>query len=277
MSVWQEVGDGCFRRRYERYDVNVAVVRGADGLLLFDTRGSPVQGDELRRELTELDRRPIRHVVNSHWHFDHVLGNQCFVGRPDPVRWGHPGLNQMFERHGDALARACAYDPALSTELVDLELTLPNRSGPDHATIDLGDRSVDLVHHGRGHTGHDIVAHVRAARVVLAGDLLEESAPPAYGDDCFPMAWPETLDALLGATGSDTTIVPGHGDVMTTLQARDQADAIRTVATILRRLHAAGEPVEHALDTATELWPFPPRLLGDAVRRGYDELDGTAE
>ena len=111
--MWQEVGDGCYRRRYERYDVNVGVVRGSEGLLLFDTRGSPVQGEELRSELAGLDPRPVRHIVNSHWHFDHVLGNQCFAGS---WRWGHPGLNDMFTRHREeALARACVYDSALSS------------------------------------------------------------------------------------------------------------------------------------------------------------------
>jgi glyoxylase-like metal-dependent hydrolase (beta-lactamase superfamily II) len=275
VSVWQEVGDGCYRRRYERYDVNVAVVRGSEGLLLFDTRGSPVQGEELRHELTELDARSVRHVVNSHWHFDHVLGNQCFTGS---WRWGHPGLNDMFERHREvALARVRAYDPELDRELAELELTLPNRAVQHHAVVDLGDRVVELVHHGRGHTGHDVVAHARAARVVFAGDLLEESAPPSYGDDCFPIAWPTTVVALLDAANIDTTIVPGHGDVMSVPQARAQADAIQTVADVIGALHAAGEPAARALDVAADQWPFPADLLVDAVHRGYGELDGTAQ
>ncbi len=271
--MWQEVGDGCYRRRYERYDLNVGVVRGSEGLLLFDTRGSPVQGEELRHELIELDPRAVRHVVNSHWHFDHVLGNQCFTGS---WRWGHPGLNDMFERHADALTRARAYDAKLDPELVDLELTLPNHSVPDRAVVDLGDRAVELLHHGRGHTGHDLVAHAREARVVFAGDLLEESAPPSYGDDCFPIAWPNTVAALLDATNTETTIVPGHGDVMTTPEARAQVEAIKGVADVIRALHAAAEPAAHALDAA-DRWPFPADLLHNAIHRGYEELDGTAQ
>ncbi len=278
VSVWQEVGDGCYRRRYERYDVNVAVVRGSDGLLLFDTRGSPVQGDELRRELAELDRRPVRHIVNSHWHFDHVLGNQCFTGHVEPARWGHPGLNEMFDRHREmALEWACRYDVDLAGELGDLVLTLPNRAVASHEVVDLGDRVVELVHYGRGHTGHDVVAHVRSARVLLAGDLLEESAPPAYAADCFPIAWANTVTAMLDAADEATTIVPGHGDTMTTALARTQADAIAIVARTIRALHTAGEPPEQALDAATEQWPFPTHVLHDALHRGYAELDGTAE
>jgi glyoxylase-like metal-dependent hydrolase (beta-lactamase superfamily II) len=275
VSVWQELGDGCYRRRYERYDVNVGVVRGAAGLLVFDTRGSPVQGRELVAELATLDRAPVRHLVNSHWHFDHVLGNQCFTGAP--ARWGHPGLTEMFTRHqDDALELPQRYDPALASELVDLELVLPDHEVRDAVTVDLGDRAVELRHFGRGHTSHDIVAVVPGAELMFAGDLLEESAPPSYGDDCFPIAWARTAGALLAAVPRDGTIVPGHGDVMSLTDAREQANAIALVADLIRLAHAAHEPVERAVGATAGAWPFPPELLDDGVRRGYAELDGTA-
>jgi glyoxylase-like metal-dependent hydrolase (beta-lactamase superfamily II) len=279
VSVWHELGEGCFRRRYERYDVNVGVVRGSEGLVLFDTRGSPVQGAELRAELAELGRHRVRHVVNSHWHFDHVLGNQCFAyGATPPAVWGHPGLNDMFERYGTTLLpRACAYDPELESELDDLRPVLPDHHVIARATIDLGDRTVELAYHGRGHTGHDIVAIVPDVRVVFAGDLLEESAPPAYGDDCFPISWPQTVASVLADAPVDSTIVPGHGDVMRLDEARAQADALAAVADSLRALQRAGIAPARALDAATGEWPFPVDLLDDAVVRGYAELQGNVD
>ena len=124
------------------------------------------------------------------------------------------------------------------------------------------------------HGGHP---RRRRARVVFAGDLLEESAPPSYGDDCFPIAWPNAVVALMDAADTDTTIVPGHGDVMTIPQARAQSDAIKAVADVIRALHAAGEPAAHALEAAADQWPFPADLLVNAIYRGYGELDGTAQ
>ena len=82
----------------------------------------------------------------------------------------------------------------------------------ERVTLDLGDRAVELVDLGRGHTGNDLVVVVPAAGVVFAGDLLEESAPPAFGDDCFPLEWPATAGAVVAEGGA--VYVPGHGDVM---------------------------------------------------------------
>lgn len=77
--MWNEVGDNCFVRRYERFDVNVGVVRGSDGLLVIDTRGDHREAEELLGDLRSLGSGPVRWVANTHWHFDHVFGNGRFV------------------------------------------------------------------------------------------------------------------------------------------------------------------------------------------------------
>jgi hypothetical protein len=64
---------------------------------------------------------------------------------------------------------------------------------------------------------------------------------------------------------------------MTNAQAHEQAGAIGKVAGLIRALHASGEPVGRALAAVRSEWPFPVELLDDAVHRGYEELDGTAE
>ena len=80
------------------------------------------------------------------------------------------------------------------------------------ATLDLGDRRVDLRFLGRGHTDHDVVALVPDASVLFAGDLVEEGAPPSFGD-AFPLDWPATLGQLLDLAG-EGPVVPGHGEVV---------------------------------------------------------------
>ena len=110
------------------------------------------------------------------------------------------------------------------------------------------------------------------ADVVLAGDLVEEStdrdAVPGFGDDCYPMEWPLTLDVVLGLTTSSSVIVPGHGTPVDREFMEDQRNAIGVVAETIRDLATRGVPVGQALDVGS--WPYPKEHLAAAVRRGYE-------
>ncbi len=110
------------------------------------------------------------------------------------------------------------------------------------ATIDLGDRAVELVHPGRGHTGGDLVVRIDDADVVLAGDLVEESAAPAYGDDCFPLDWPRSLDLALELIGPATVVVPGHGVPVDRDFVQEQRASIDVVARTIHDLAGRGVP-----------------------------------
>ncbi|MGD9702401.1 MAG: MBL fold metallo-hydrolase [Acidimicrobiia bacterium] len=284
--LWDEVGDGCFRRRYQSFDLNIGVVRGSDALLVVDTRADLRQADELLDDLRTFGR-PVRWVVNSHWHFDHTFGNQRFVERArgelpadgaaavgaDLELWGHIDLPRMLlEDEAGLRARLrSVYGDEAGDEYDRVTLVPPDHLVDERHVLDLGDRGVELAHVGLGHTSNDLVAIVPQAGVVFAGDLLEESAPPAYGEDSYPLSWPTTADALI-ATGA-STFVPGHGDLMPAAAACEQARAIAGVASLIRELHAAGITVGDALEEARDRWPFPPEALAGAVRRGYEMLD----
>ena len=137
-------------------------------------------------------------------------------------------------------------------------------------SIDLGDRAVELVHPGRGHTGGDLVVRVDGADVLVAGDLVEESGMPAYGDDSYPMEWPVALDLVLDLVGAGTVVVPGHGAPVDRDFVQEQRSAIGVVAETIRDLAGRGVPVDQALDAAE--WPYAREHLADAVRRGYEHL-----
>ena len=108
-GAWDEVGDGCFRRRYQRFDLNVGVVRGSDALLVLDTRSDLREADKLLADLRPFGL-PVRWVVNSHYHFDHTFGNQRFLEQArgevivpeaaevaaDVELWGHVDLPEML-------------------------------------------------------------------------------------------------------------------------------------------------------------------------------------
>src|SRR5829696_2083784 len=137
MSLWNEVGDRVFVRRYAFYDQNIGAILGDDGVLIVDTRVSHRQADEILADLRSLTTHPVRAVVNTHGHNDHAFGNHRF--RPVPI-WGHARCARMVAETGAAqIAAVGAAVPDLVDELAEVVLDPPDHTfGDDGATIELG-------------------------------------------------------------------------------------------------------------------------------------------
>ena len=144
-------------------------------------------------------------------------------------------------------------------------------------TIDLGDRQMELMHPGRGHTDGDIVARVPDADVVFGGDLVEESGPPSFGSDSFPLDWAGSLDLVVGLLTDRSVVVPWHGRPVDKDFVQAQRSDVADVSTLIRSLFAAGVAADEALAAGGVNWPYPAASLGVAVRRGYAQLTGATE
>ncbi len=262
---WQEIGDGVFRRRYRSFDLNVGVVLGAGGALVIDSRESPAQAREVRRELTRLTAAPVRWLLNTHWHWDHTFGNGEF---PGAAIWGHPECRRVLAERGEQTRERCAeLVPAEQRdEFAAFPIVLPEHLCAEAATIDLGDRGVELRYLGRGHTEGDLVVTVPGTGVLFAGDLFEEGAPPSFGD-AYPIAWAGTAALLAGlVTGP---VVPGHGDLMDRAAVQTQVGELEEVARITRGAAEAGIPPDATLD---DPGPYPEETMRVARARAHLEI-----
>ena len=277
MSEFTEVAARIWVARYEWYDVNVTVIEGEAGLLVVDTNASTKAAEEVIADLHRLSARPVVGLVNTHEHVDHVFGNAAFREEYGDVPiTAHEVAAFNTIPHGEQVqASSVARGDHRADEIAETSIVPADHTFSSVATIDLGDRAVELVHPGRGHTGGDLVVRIDDADVVLAGDLVEESAAPAYGDDCFPLAWPRSLDLALELIGPETVVVPGHGVPVDRDFVQEQRASIDVVARTIQDLAGRGVPVSEALESAT--WPYPKEQLGNAVRRGYEQLPRMAK
>ena len=259
-SLWGEVGDRVWVRRYEALDQTIGVIGGASGLVVIDTRATHCAADELRDDVKRLPGT-VAAVVNTHGHWDHAFGNARFL--PGPI-WGHVRCATMIVERGEEMrARLMRDYPDEPFDAV--ELTPPTELFEDSATLDLGDRQVEMRYLGRGHTDNDVVVTVPDASVLFAGDLLENAPAPGFGDS-YPIAWVDTGRVLLDLV--DGIVVPGHGDPFDHAFAARQVDELTELAELAR--DAASGAI--GLDEAIRRSPFPAGPTGDALERARLEL-----
>ena len=277
MSEFTEVGDRIWVARYEWYDVNISVIEGEAGLLVVDTHASTKAALEVIADLRRLSPRAVVGVINTHEHVDHVFGNAAFREEFGPIPiTAHETAAANTVPHGEEVkASSLEKGHHRAEEMAQTPIVPADHTFSSVTAIDLGDRSVELVHPGRGHTDGDLVVRIDDADLLLAGDLVEESGAPAYGRECFPMEWPTTLDMVLQLVGPETVVVPGHGSPVDRAYVEEQRSSIGVVAETIRDLAGRGVPLGQALERAQ--WPYPAEGLVEAVRRAYEQLPRSSK
>jgi glyoxylase-like metal-dependent hydrolase (beta-lactamase superfamily II) len=163
--------------------------------------------------------------------------------------------------------------PEIADDVMAVVLDPPDQLvGDDGGTVDFdaGGRRIALQYLGRGHTDNDLVVLVPDADVMFAGDLLENGAPPFFGDG-FPMDWPATVERLVDlVTGA---VVPGHGDVSDRGFAVRSMVEIRTIAELASLVHAG----TLAMDDAVLRTPYPADTAREPLERAVAQLRGELD
>lgn len=273
MTDWVEVADGVLVWRQPVLDVNAVLVRGGTGAIVVDTLSTPAQATELADAIRRVTPLPWR-VVNTHHHFDHCFGNAVLAPDPGTEVWAHSECVARFERWtttdgGAARVAEIAAEyaeslPELAAGVAGVTLRAPDRAVPGEVTLDLGDRVVELRHLGRAHTDNDLVVVVPDVDVVLAGDIVENGAPPSF-DDSWPLEWAGTVAGLIEL--APTTVVPGHGTAMGLDDVRAQHADLTALEWACRDGWRDHAPASEVAAKA----PFGSAL---AVQRAYAFLDG---
>jgi glyoxylase-like metal-dependent hydrolase (beta-lactamase superfamily II) len=261
---WLSHGEGVWSKRYRALDLNVGVVECDGGLTVIDTRAHHAQARELKDDLRRISSLPVRWVINTHHHWDHTFGNAEFS---EAAIWGHARCADTMRETGDRTRRELMEMlPDHAGDFREVSITPPAFTLTDQATVTFGGRTLDLRHLGRGHTDNDVIVSVPDAGVTFAGDLVEEGAPPSFGD-AFPLEWPDTVTALLGVMADHT--IPGHGAVVDRPFVASQRDDLAAVASLAAERRAEGMTPKQA---AGEGGPFPTETLAKAFERAWAAL-----
>jgi glyoxylase-like metal-dependent hydrolase (beta-lactamase superfamily II) len=275
--------------------------------IVIDSEITPAAARALVADLKAITDKPVRYVIDSHYHYDHAFGNQVF---PDAQIIGHENTrkrllgNTMAEatylssvepvparvealrkRIADekdpqiraTLERQVANSLAYLEQVKEIRVTPPTVTLDRKMTLFRGGREIQLLFLGRGHTDTDVVVYLPKERIVCTGDLMESVI--SYMGDSYPEDWIQTLDRLKEIDFD--TVMPGHGVVFTG-KARIEAfqrylrDVI-TQASALRKNGLSAEAAAQKIDMTAYSKEFPQiRAVGidpAGVRRLYGLAD----
>ena len=242
-GVWHVSGNGKIHTMS-----NAMVLVGEFDTLVVDSHVTPSAARTLLDSLPVITDKPVRYLVNSHYHFDHAHGNQSFppgieiIGHEftraklsgtlgnvldestfrsfsDPVPSLVATLGEQIASESD-LARKAELQERLRVQtdymnaIGEVVPTPPNITLADKMTlfqvVPEGSREIQLLHFGRAHTGGDVVIYLPQEKVVFTGDMMLPGL--AYMGDGHVDEWPDALEGLKGLDFD--TWLPGHGPVM---------------------------------------------------------------
>ncbi len=275
-----EVASGVFVRRGEDADAsaenadaiaNIGFVIGREAVAVIDPGGSGADGARLRAAIRARTERPIRHVIETHIHLDHIFGASAFAAdHPEVI--GHARLpaalaaRQEFYRRNlvDLLGPEAAGEALAPTTLV-----------ADRQVIDLGGRILEITAHDPAHTDTDLTLFDAATGTLWAADLLFVGRIPVL--DGSLTGWQAALAALKPRAAARA--VPGHGPVSVPWPAA-AADEERYLATLAREVRALiikGVDIDAASRLAMQgerdKWRLFDDYNGRNVIEAYKELE----
>lgn len=233
-NVWAAIDNPQLKQR--SYS-DAGFVLGEDGVIVIDTLTSDDAAGHLLKEIRKLTHLPIRFVINTHYHGDHVAGNTVFADAGARVL-AHRNVRTWIHSENMRLL-GDKPNPDLITFIK--RFAAPSVTYTQAVDLHLGQQVIQ-VRHFPGHTGGDSVVIIPDAKVVFAGDLLWRHVIPNTIDGSTK-AWIQTLTTLANDYAG-YTFVPGHGGIATAQDVIVLRDYLATVQTLVANARASGKAGE---------------------------------
>jgi quinoprotein relay system zinc metallohydrolase 2 len=225
---------------------NLGAVVGNDSVAVIDSGGSLVEGEAFLAAIKRITQKPVRYLINTHMHPDHIFGNAAFRSEA-PTIVGHRNLPAALE------ARAAFYLHSFREQLGEelmrgVEIIHPTLLVQDRLELDLGGRSLELRAWKAAHTDNDLTVFDSLTKTLFTGDLVFLQHLPTL--DGSLLGWMRQLDELAAIEAA--AAIPGHGPVLSDWPQAlaDERRYFEVLAGDLRKAIKDGVPLSEAVQTA---------------------------
>jgi len=262
-----------------KVNCNTAIIENDDGVMVVDTHSKPSAARVIVERLREMTTKPVRYVVNTHFHWDHWHGNEVYPAAypnaeivtnhitreamvrkglkriQDHIRLSPPEIARLRAAVAAAgpgperarLERELALAESYFAEVKALKPALPTLAFEQTMKLYRRDREIQLLHLGRAHTEGDVFVYLPKEKVVITGDAVIGWTP--YMGDGYPEEWVGTLDRL--AQLDFTHIIMGHGDVAGRDWLRTFRAYVHDMVAAVRREVATGATLDEVKQRVT--------------------------
>jgi cyclase len=219
---------------------NIGVSTGENGVLLIDDQFGQLM-EKIRAAITKISGGPIRIVLNTNWHYDHVSGNEIL---------GKSGALIMAHENSRKLMMVEQSFPELNTHLPPYpEAALPVLTFKDFLTLYFNGDEIQVTHIPQAHSDADIVIYFRKANVIHTGDLCFSAGYPfidvTHGGSTNGMI--EAADTIFKMIDANTKLIPGHGPLTNREGLQKFRDMLATIRDRIAKLIQEGKTLEEVL------------------------------
>jgi cyclase len=219
---------------------NLGVSAGADGVFLIDDQYAPLT-DKIRAAIAKISDKPLRYVINTHWHGDHTGGNEN-LGKAGAVIVAHENVRERMSTEQVMKAFGLTVPPSP-------EAALPVITFTENVTFYLNGQEARVIHVPHAHTDGDSIIHFRNGNVIHMGDLLFNGMYPfidlGSGGNLNGMI--SGHDLALELADEETKIIPGHGPLADRAALKRNRDMLATVRDRVQKLIDKGKSEDEAV------------------------------